>query len=85
MSQPQIPEPIIPAPLEAAPKAKAKTATVPPFTVVSSQHIIDTLAKSSAGNRLTRLTTLARTNRDVAWLLSEYKTKPSKKNKTESN
>ena len=81
----KIPEPVLPDPLEAAPQPKAKAAKAAPFTVVSTQHLVKSLAVSMEQNRLSRLKNLARTNRDVAWVLAEYQKAPVKKSKKETN
>ena len=80
----RIPGPAIPAGhVDEAkkPEAKKPEAKIPTFVHVTSEHIIKTMAKSSAQNRITRLVNLARVNQDVAWLLSEFKKadKPAKK------
>lgn len=73
-----IPGPMLPTKeVGAAPaKPKVKEEKPAPFVIVSTRHIIQTLAKSSDQNRLSRLKNLARVNRDVAWLLAEHQ-KPS--------
>lgn len=71
----RIPGPTLPTwATQSQPKtaAKAKVEAPAPFVVVSSHHLVKTLAKSSEQNRLSRLKELARTNRDVAWLLAEF-------------
>lgn len=81
-----IPGPVLPAPLEKPPVAKVEKKPAekapPPFTVVPSNHIVKTLAVNTAQDRLVRLKNLARTNRDVAWLLSEFESLKNQKEKS---
>lgn len=67
---------IFKAPAQEAPKPveQKKTDRSAPFTVVTSQHILKSLAKGALHNKLSKLTAMARKNRDIAWLLDEYKT-----------
>lgn len=61
--------------IQAGPKAEAKRPdpNKPKDVVVTAQHIIKTFARTTAQNRMTRLTELARRNNDVQWLLAEYR------------
>lgn len=78
----QIPAPNVPE-REVVEKAEAKPEPKEPAAkvqcVVTSAHIIKSLAKSRLQNSLVRLKNLSRTNRDVAWLLSEYQNLSEKK------
>lgn len=82
-----IPGPILPVPLDGPKpnekvKEKAKVEKPAPFTVVSTQHIVKTLAAYTDQNRTSRLVTLSRTNRDVAWLLAEFEKLKTQKEKS---
>lgn len=82
-----IPGPALPAPMEGPKphekvKEKKKEDKPAPFVIVPSQHIIKTLSINLDRNRQTRLTNLARINRDVAWLLSEFETLKPKTEKS---